>query len=178
MSHYVQQNLRVANSQKTPRHVGTNLRMSSRDVRISAIKRTGGKTTQYYPSPPRLDPHDVTPQSYPDIRDSSLAWIPGHYNFPGSKCQLNAANWGKVQQVYRTPSHFHTQLDTPVGVVWVRVGGFQKLTTLRTLEAKWHNLNIYHVWDPYLYTNDKAITQACQTLMAYTFVQGDPNMWS
>ena len=51
---------------------------------------------------------------------------------------------------------------------------FQKLTTLRTLEAKWRNLNIYHVWDPYLYTNDKAITQACQTLMAYTFVQEIP----
>ena len=63
-SDYVQQTLRVADSQKTPRHVGTNLRMRSRDVLISAIKRPGGKTTLYSPSSPRLDPHDVTPQNY------------------------------------------------------------------------------------------------------------------
>ena len=43
------------------------------------------------------------------------------------------------------------------------------LRTLRTLEAKWHRLNIFHVWVPYLCTNDKAITQACQTLMAYKY---------
>ena len=61
--------LRVADSQKIPRHVGTKLRMSSRYVRILAIKRAGGKTTLHYPSLPRLDSHDVTPQNYLKTRD-------------------------------------------------------------------------------------------------------------
>ena len=99
--------LRVADSQKTPRHVRTNLRMSSRDVRILAIKRSGGKTTLYHPSSPRLDPHDVTPQNYLTTRDGSMAEIIGTPTSLVANASMNAANWGTVPQVYKTPPHFH-----------------------------------------------------------------------
>ena len=126
MSHYTTI-LRVADSQMMPRHVGTKLRMSSRYVRILAIKRSGGKTTLYHPSSPRLDPHDVTPQNYPKTGE--------RFTGRNTSALLTAlvaiasktvANWGKVPRVYRTPSHF----SPPTGylsllVVWVRVGGFQ-----------------------------------------------------
>ena len=101
--------------------------MSSRYVRILAIKRAGGNTTRYNPSSPRRDPHDVTPQSYPKTRDrftglNTSALLTALV----ANASNTAANWGKVPRVYSTPPHF----SPPTGclsllVVWVRVGGFQ-----------------------------------------------------
>ena len=101
--------------------------MSSRYVRILAIKRTGGKTTLYHPSSPRRDPHDVTPQNYPQTGErftglNTSALLTALVAIASK----TAANWGKVPRVYSTPPHF----SPPTGylsllVVWVRVGGFQ-----------------------------------------------------
>ena len=141
MRYYVQKTLRVADSQMTPRHVRTKPRMSSRYVRILAIKRSGGKTTLYHPSSPRRDPHDVTPQNYPKTGERftgrTTAALLTALVAIASK---TAANWGKVPRVYRTPPH----ISTPTGclsllLVWVWVGGFQNSLPLRTLEAKWRH---------------------------------------
>ena len=117
--------LRVADSQKTPRHVRTNLRMSSRDVRILAIKRSGGKTTLYHPSSPRLDPHDVTPQNYLEKHGiGSLAGIPRHYNRPGSDCHQNCCKLGKgTTSVQNTPPHLNSNW-MPQSSVSMGLGGW------------------------------------------------------
>ena len=59
--------------------------MRYRDVRISAIKRAGGKTTLYHPISPRLDPHDVTPQSYLTKRGKFNGRNTSALQLPGSK---------------------------------------------------------------------------------------------
>ena len=87
-----------------PRHVGTTLRMSSRYVRILAIKRSGGKTTLYHPSSPRLDPHDVTPQNYLKTGGRFTGHNTWHYNRPGSNCQHACCKLGKgTTSVQNTP---------------------------------------------------------------------------
>ena len=98
--------LRVADSQMTPRHVRTKLRMSSRYVRVLAIKRSEGKTTQYHPRSPRRNPHDVTPQNYRKTEErltgrNASALLTALVAIASK----TATNWGKVPRVYSTPPH-------------------------------------------------------------------------
>ena len=105
-----------------------------------------------YTTPSRLASTHMTshPRATYWNKDSSMAGLPQHYNYPGSKCKHKLQTGERYHKCTKHP-------PTSISAGYLNChsmgqgGWVSKIVSLSTLEAKWRIINIFqfHVRVPY-----------------------------